>query len=166
VRIAPPWLFICLYRRLVLILSVERFWILKGSIDMSGFLPTQVIERNLQFEPVWQVEICLEVRSIVAQIAPQAIERLVKNRLTYHDQTRGGPVKAGICGISLHQDLVRVHFIHGAFLEDPAGLLEGDRLAMRFLRIHNFNDAPWEEIRNLIQQSEAFRPTGELPGDL
>lgn len=136
------------------------------SMDMGGFLPTQVVERNLQFEPDWQVEICLEVRSIVAQIAPHAQERIVKNRLTYHDPTRGGPVKAGICGISLHQDHVRVHFIHGAFLEDPGGLLEGDRLAKRFLRIYSYRDAPWEEIKELIEQSDAFRPTGELPGSL
>jgi hypothetical protein len=130
---------------------------------MTGFLPLHVVERGLQFEPTWQVEICLEVRNIVAHIAPHATERIVKNRLTYHDPLRGGPVKAGICGISLHDDHVRVHFIHGAFLEDPAGLLEGDRLAMRFLRIYSYNDASWKEIKQLIEQSDAFRPTGEYP---
>ena len=79
------------------------------------------------------MEICLEVRNIVAQLAPHATERIVKNRLTYHDAARGGPVKAGICGISLHDDHVRVHFVHEAFLQDPTGLLEGNRLAMRYL---------------------------------
>ena len=131
---------------------------------MTGYLPLHVVERNLQFEPTWQVEICLEVRNIVAQIAPHAEERIVKNRLTYHDPSRGGPVKAGICGISLHDDHVRVHFVHGAFLEDPAGLLEGDRLAMRFLRITSYNDASWNEIKQLIERSDAFRPTGAHPG--
>lgn len=131
---------------------------------MTGYLPLHVVERNLQFEPTWQVEICLEVRNIVAQIAPHAEERIVKNRFTYHDPSRGGPVKAGICGISLHDDHVRVHFVHGAFLEDPAGLLEGDRLAMRFLRISSYNDASWKEIKQLIERSDAFRPTGAYPG--
>jgi len=129
---------------------------------MTGFLPLHVVERGLQFEPNWQVEICLEVRSIVAQIAPHAKERIVNNRLTYHDPSRGGPVKAGICGISLHDDHVRVHFIHGVFLEDPAKLLKGDRLAMRFLRIYSYNDAAWNEIKQLIKQSDAFRPTADL----
>jgi hypothetical protein len=130
---------------------------------MAGLLPISIIEKNLQFEPECQVEICLEIRNIVATIAPRAEERLVKNRLTYHDPTRGGPVKAGICGISLHEDHVRLHFIHGAFLEDPLSLLEGDRLAMRFMRIYSYASAPWDEITALIQRSEAFRPTGEHP---
>jgi hypothetical protein len=133
---------------------------------MTGFLPTSVIRKNLQFEPEYQVEICLEIRNIVAAIAPQAMERIVKNRFTYHDPTRGGPVKAGICGISLHEDHVRVHFAHGAFLEDPLGLLEGDRLAMRFLRIHRYEDAPWEEIIALIQHSNEFRPERDVPANL
>ncbi len=133
---------------------------------MTGFLPTSVIRKNLQFEPAHQVEICLEVRNIVAAITPQAEERIVKNRFTYHDPSRGGPVKAGICGISLHEDHVRVHFAHGAFLDDPSSLLEGDRLAMRFLRIHSYEKAPWEEITALIQRSARFRPERDLPANL
>ena len=130
---------------------------------MTGFLPVHILKRKLEFEPAWQIEICMEVRNIVAEVAPQATERLVKNRLTYHDPGRGGPVKAGICGISLHEDHVRVHFAHGAFLKDPQQLLEGDRIAMRFLRIPAYDLAPWDSIRTLIQQSNAFRPTGEYP---
>lgn len=130
---------------------------------MSGFLPLQIVKRKLEYEPAWQVEICMQVRNIVAEVAPEAAERLVKNRLTYHDPTRGGPVKAGICGISLHDDHVRVHFAHGAFLKDPQRLLEGDQIAMRFLRIPAYDLAPWDSIRALIQQSTAFRPTGEYP---
>ncbi len=131
---------------------------------MPGFLPLQIVKRKLEYEPAWQVEICMQVRNIVSQVAPEAAERLVKNRLTYHDPTRGGPVKAGICGISLHDDHVRVHFAHGAFLKDPQRLLEGDQIAMRFLRIPAYDLAPWDSIRALIQQSTAFRPTGEHPG--
>lgn len=133
---------------------------------MTGFLPTSVIRKNLQFEPAHQVEICLEIRNIVGAIAPQAEERIVKNRLTYHDPGRGGPVKAGICGISLQEDHVRVHFIHGAFLDDPMNLLEGDRLAMRYLKIQNYEKAPWEEITALIQRSNDFRPERDVPANL
>ncbi len=131
---------------------------------MPGFLPLQIVKRKLEYEPAWQVEICMQVRNIVSQVAPEAAERLVKNRLTYLDPTRGGPIKAGICGISLHDDHVRVHFAHGAFLKDPQRLLEGDQIAMRFLRIPAYDLAPWDSIRALIQQSTAFRPTGEHPG--
>ncbi len=130
---------------------------------MPGFLPLQIVKRKLEYEPAWQVEICMQVRNIVAQVAPEAAERLVKNRLTYLDPTRGGPIKAGICGISLHDDHVRVHFAHGAFLKDPQRLLEGDQIAMRFLRIPAYDLAPWDSIRALIQQSTVFRPTGEHP---
>jgi hypothetical protein len=129
---------------------------------MAGFLPVHVVERNLQFEPAKLVEICMEIRNIVAQIEPQAKERVVANRLTYHVPSRGGPVKAGICGISLHKDHVRVHFPHGAFLEDPLGLLEGDRLAMRFMRIHTYAEAPWEEVAALIRRSADFRPETDV----
>ncbi|TFH35093.1 MAG: DUF1801 domain-containing protein [Anaerolineales bacterium] len=131
---------------------------------MAGFLPTYVVKRFLQFEPDRLREIALEIRSIVAEIAPHAMERVLARGLTYHDPSRGGPVKAGICGITLHDDHVRLHFIHGAFLEDPLGLLEGDRLAKRFMRIHSFQDAPWEEISVLIRRSARFRPTANIKG--
>ncbi len=131
---------------------------------MPGFLPLQIVKNKLEYKPAWQVESTMQVRDIVAEVAPEAAERLVKNRLTYLDPTRGGPIKAGICGISLHDDHVRVHFAHGAFLKDPQRLLEGDQIAMRFLRIPAYDLAPWDSIRALIQQSTVFRPTGEHPG--
>ena len=129
---------------------------------MTGFMPTHAVERFLQFKPDELRQIALEIRNIVAEIAPDARERIVASSLTYHDPSRGGPVKAGICGISLHEDHVRLHFIHGAFLKDPLELLEGDRLAKRFMRLDSYQAAPWEEIKALIQRSEAFRPTADL----
>lgn len=129
---------------------------------MTGFLPTHVVEHLLQFKPDELREIALEIRSTVAELSPNATERIVASSLTYHDPVRGGPVKAGICGISLHEDHVRLHFIHGAFLEDPLGLLEGDRLAKRYMKIRTYRDAPWDEIKAMIQRSEAFRPTPDL----
>ena len=121
------------------------------------------VERFLQHKPSRLRDIALELRNLVASVAPQASERILWKGLSYYDRDRGGPVKAGICQIGIHKDHVRLSFIHGAFLEDPEKRLEGERLAKRYVRIESFEDAPWEYLRTLIKTSAAFDPTSLSP---
>ena len=122
-------------------------------------LPNRYIEQVLQrARPDFQ-EIALELRNIIVSVAPTAIETALWKGLSYYHAERGGPVSAGICQISVHEDHVRLGFVHGAFLPDPRSLLEGDRKAKRFLRITSYDSAPWDYIEELITASSKFDPS-------
>lgn len=63
-----------------------------------------------------QGEVVLEVRNIVADVAPGATEDIRHEGLVYYFEESGGPVSAGICGVSIKPDHVRLYFTHGAFI--------------------------------------------------
>ncbi len=103
-------------------------------------------------------DIVLELRNIIAEVTPGATEIILWRGLTYYDESRGGPVSGGICQIGIHQDHIRLAFIHGAFIADPKKLLRGDGVAKRFVVIRSYEEAPWEDLRNLIVESSKFDP--------
>jgi hypothetical protein len=118
------------------------------------------LERHFSTIDPALLEIVIELRNIVAEFAPQSTERIMRNSLSYHDASRGGPVSAGVCGIIIERDHVSLSFNLGAFLPDPAGLLQSDegRLAKRFVTICSYADAPWDDLRALIAVSAKFDP--------
>ena len=116
------------------------------------------LEQHLQHLPQDWLDTIIEIRNIVAGLCPQAVERLDRNGITYYDARRGGPVKAGICQIFYKEDHLRLAFIHGACLPDPAGLLQGETYPKRFIRLGRFDDIPWGDVTALITASAAFDP--------
>jgi hypothetical protein len=132
---------------------------------MNGFLPAADVERFLWLAPPHLKEIALEVRSLVSSACPHATERILWGGLSYHDAAKGGPVKGAICQIKVERDGVRLSFIHGVRLNDPAGLLTGDRLSKRHLVIDRYDEAPWQLILALVEQAAALDPStfGPLP---
>jgi hypothetical protein len=103
-------------------------------------------------------DIVIELRNIIASVAPAATEAVHRNGFSYFFKERGGPVSAGVCQIGIQEDHVRLAFIHGAFLPDPKGLLEGDSQYKRFVRIQSYEDAPWDDLKDLITASSRFDP--------
>jgi hypothetical protein len=103
-------------------------------------------------------EIIFEVRNMVAAIAPDATEEIRHGGLVYFFGELGGPVNAGICGITIKPDHIRLYFTHGAFIPDPKGLLLGTGKAMRYIRLENFESVPWEDICVLIAEHANFDP--------
>ena len=103
-------------------------------------------------------DIVFELRDLVAASAPTATETMHRTGFTYYYAERGGPVSAGICQINLHGDHIRLAFNHGAFLPDPKRLLRGDRLAKRYVKIASYDQAPWDDLQNLIAAAARFDP--------
>lgn len=99
-----------------------------------------------------------EIRNLVAEVAPNAIEEIRHGGLVYYFGESGGPVSTGICGIAIKHDHVRLYFTHGAFIPDRAQLLKGSGKAMRYPPLTSFESAPWEEIRVLIKDHADFDP--------
>jgi hypothetical protein len=121
-------------------------------------LPERHIEKYLLHVNPELRDIMLEIRNIVASIAPGVTESQHSRGFSYYFKERGGPVSAGLCQIGIFADHVRLGFIHGAFLPDPQGLLVGEPKYKKHLRIYHYEDAPWDYIRNLIESSSRFDP--------
>jgi hypothetical protein len=121
-------------------------------------LPERYIEKYLMRVAPELRDIVLEIRNIVASIAPEATEKQHSRGFSYYYKDRGGPVSAGICQIGIFTDHVRLGFIHGAFLPDPEGLLVGEPKYKKHLRIYHYEDAPWDYMRMLIEASSRFDP--------
>lgn len=121
-------------------------------------LPTTEIRNHFSLVPLELRDIILELRSIIIRIAPNVTECIRQNGLSYYYPERGGPVSAGVCQIVVKADHIRLGFIHGSFLPDPMKLLEGDRIAMRFVSIASYDLAPWDDLAVLIEWSNRFDP--------
>jgi len=121
-------------------------------------LPIRQIESFLQNTPAHLQEIVLELRNIIACVAPDASEVVRWGRLSYFHADGGGIISAGICQIGIHTDHVRLAFIHGAFIADPHALFEGTNKYKRFVRIPSYDDAPWESLKELIASASRFNP--------
>ena len=121
-------------------------------------LSTRQIDAYLEHVNPELADIVREIRDMVASVEPVASEEIRRGGLVYIDRRRGGPVSAGICQVIILSDHVRLAFIHGKFLPDPAGLLQGDFLYKRFVRIDSYEHAPWDALNDLIRASSRFDP--------
>lgn len=128
------------------------------STSTGFFHSLHEIEQFLAHKPEHLQELVFELRNLVAEIAPHATEKIQWKGLSYYDAERGGVVKGGICQIEVHDDHVRLSFIHGAFIADPHGLLGGDRLSKRYVRLESYESAPWDELEALIRSAADFDP--------
>lgn len=121
-------------------------------------LPLHEIEAFLQHTPAHLQEIVFELRNLIAEVAPDAVEAIRWKGLSYFHDGRGGIVSASIAQIGIHEDHVRLAFIHGAFIADPRHLLAGTEKYKRFVRIESFDEAPWEYFKELLRASASFDP--------
>jgi len=121
-------------------------------------LPIHEIEAFLKFTPAPLQDIVLELRNLITEVASDAAEVIQWKGLSYFHEGRGGVVSAGICQIGLHEGYVRLDFIHGAFLSDPKKLLEGNQKAKRFIKLKSYEEAPWDDLKQLIEESSRFDP--------
>ena len=116
------------------------------------------IEHYLRNTPTVLCEIALELRNLVASVAPDATEEIKRGGFVYYFGELGGPVSAGICGIKFMSDHIRLYFTHGAFIADRKGLLSGTGKAMRYVRLYHYETVPWDDIKALIEEHANFDP--------
>lgn len=121
-------------------------------------LPIHEVESFLKYTPQPLQDIVFELRNLIAEAASDAVEVVRWGGLSYFHAGRGGVVSAGICQIGLHEGYIRLDFIHGAFLSDPQHLLEGRQKVKRFVKIKSYDEAPWDDLKQLIEESSRFDP--------
>jgi hypothetical protein len=103
--------------------------------------------------------IVLTLREVVAQIIPDADERVLWGGLSYHRPWIGGPVKGAICQVVAKRGEIRLDFIHGVRLSDPRKLLQGNRLSKRYVPIRSVAEAKRPEIADLIREASDLDPS-------
>jgi hypothetical protein len=116
------------------------------------------IERNFHFINQDQLAVLLEIHNLVSEISPGASAEIRRYGIVYYDASRGGPVRAGICQSLIKGGHIRLAFIHGAFLPDPYHLLQGETFPKRYVRINEFDTAPWEAMKALIAAHSLLDP--------
>ena len=124
----------------------------------TSMINCREVEKQFQHLDEDRLNILLEIHNLVAAVSPEATVEMRRYGIIYYDASRGGPVSAGICQALVKPDHVRLAFIHGAFLPDPAGLLEGTTFPKRFMRITGYDTAPWEAIQVLILAHSVLDP--------
>jgi hypothetical protein len=103
-------------------------------------------------------ELVLALRDVVRRTVPHAEESLLWGGLSYHRPQVGGRVKGAVCQIVVKGDQVQLDFIHGIWLADPCGLLQGNWVSKRFVPIRTIADAAWPEVTALIREAAALDP--------
>jgi len=121
-------------------------------------LPFHHVESFLVHTPLPLQEIVLELRNIITSVAPDVMEVIRWGGLSYFHEGRGGIISAGICQIGIEKDHVRLAFIHGKFLPDPHKLLVGTQKYKRYAEIDSYENAPWDELKELISYASRFDP--------
>jgi hypothetical protein len=118
--------------------------------DVSDFL-------NRLPADAWQLVSVL--RKLIRRLVPNAQESVVWGSLSFHRPEIGGRVKGAVCMIVVRDHAVRLDFIHGIRLSDPAGLLQGSLVSKRFVPIESVEDARRPEVAALIRAAAAVDPT-------
>ncbi|MFO0864480.1 MAG: DUF1801 domain-containing protein [Gemmataceae bacterium] len=98
------------------------------------------------------------LRKLVRRTAPEAEESMVWGSLSYHRPNVGGRVKGSLCLIVAKKGEVRLDFIHGVRLADPASLLRGRQTSKRYVLIENRAMIDLPEVADLIRQAAEFDP--------
>ncbi|MBN1343288.1 MAG: DUF1801 domain-containing protein [Phycisphaerae bacterium] len=111
-------------------------------------------------------DLMLELRDLVLETVPEAIESIKFNSLCYHKPDHPyGAIGGNICLVSGDQECAILGFIHGAFLPDPEGLLIGTAKAKRHVEIRSSREIRRPAIRDLIRAAVEFTPVSEDKAD-
>jgi len=106
--------------------------------------------------PEW----ALALRRVVLKAAPAASEKIAFNSLVYYRAgAEYGVIGGNVCGIGVHKGALKLGFIHGAFLPDPHGLLQGKAKAKRHVDISKKSDIHREALRALIKAAAHYEPS-------
>ncbi len=101
--------------------------------------------------------VVLALRELVRGTVPDAEETLLWGGLSYHRPAVGGRVKGAVCQVTCKKGSVRLEFIHGVRLADPAALLRGSRRSKRYVEVRTVEEARDSRLAELIREASTVR---------
>ena len=107
-------------------------------------------------------DLVLELRALVCEVAADAAESIKFHALCYAKPGQPyGVIGGNVCMIEWREDHVRLSFIHGAFLPDPDGLLQGTAESKRCVEIRSSVDIARPAVAELIRAAVSYSPGTE-----
>ncbi len=104
-------------------------------------------------------DLVLELREFVLSVAPAVDEKVAFKSLCYYKpDSPFGVIGGNVCAIGVRDRSVHLGFIHGAFLPDPDGLLEGKGKAKRHIVLRTRRDIRRTAFKSLILAAIDFSP--------
>jgi len=96
--------------------------------------------------------LALQVREMVLEEAPEAVESVIKTyAVSITFSFTGKPLKDGFCHVVAYSGHVNLGFNRGAQLPDPNKVLEGEGKIIRHITIQNDADLNRPVVRRFIQ---------------
>lgn len=105
-----------------------------------------------------ELRLLLAARRAILKAVPACHERVKWGALSYQKPDPDAGVKGGICQLYHGRGQVLVGFVHGAFLPDPARLLQGTAKAKRTLPIPSAAFLKDRRFLDLLRASARFDP--------
>ena len=110
----------------------------------------------------WPNEVCdlaLELREFVLKAAPEVDEKIAFHALCYYKSDMPyGVIGGNVCMIGPRNDALHLGFIHGAFLPDPEGLLQGTAKSARHIELRSSKDIRRRAFKALIRAAVEHDP--------
>ena len=123
-------------------------------------LDGDAIAKQLENCPPEFCDLVLELREFVLEMAPQVAEKIAFHSLCYYKPgSPYGVIGGNVCMIGTKPDCVHLAFLHGAYLDDPEGLLDGKGKSKRQIVLRNSADIRSVPIAKLIRAAIAYTPT-------
>jgi len=116
-------------------------------VDMRG-KSKEVDQFFLKLAPS-HCEVALALREIILEAEPGISEGMKWGRPVY---SKGG----SICSIDTAKDQVNLVFFEGAYLKDPANLLEGAGENYRYVKMSKPKDIQREDLKALVTDAVRF----------
>ena len=125
--------------------------------------PTE-IEGLLSGWPEDVRDLARAARDLVLEIAPALSEKIAFGALGYVKAgVPYGVIGGNVCLVDVKRGRLRLAFLHGAFLPDPEGLLEGTAKAKREVPLADLEDLRRPAIAALIRAAVAYDPVAGEP---
>lgn len=105
-----------------------------------------------------ELRLLLAARRAILKAVPACDEYVKWGALSYQKRDPGGAIKGGICQLYHWRGQVLVGFVHGAFLPDPARLLQGTAKAKRTLPIPDAAFLMDRRFLDLLCAADRFDP--------
>ena len=105
-----------------------------------------------------ELRLLLATRRAILKTVPACNEFVKWGALSYQKPDPDGAIKGGICQLYPWRGQVLVGFVHGAFLSDPAHLLQGTAKAKRVLPIPSPAFLKDPRFLALLRASTRFDP--------
>jgi hypothetical protein len=94
----------------------------------------------------WKAEVAAQIRSIIREAAPDAKESIKWAQPVYEFN---GP----FCYIKAFKNSLNFGFWRGAALDDPSGLLQGEGMKMRHVKLSGVEDVDKETFAAFVKQA-------------